>query len=1185
MKKQGLLVSILIGCAAFAAAFTGGVTAVNAFGAGLSRGNDIWLEDFAGCGGETIEVDVMISNPDTPVDAFGFYISYCADKLAFVGCAPGDLDPGWTMFGCNDSVAGEIRAAGFIVPGGVPAGSSGSLVKLTFQVVCQSCNNGDTCLLEFSQLSGDLEGWNPQSGTFTYSCPSPTPVPTPAAADSIWIGDSSGCTGDTIQVDVMISNPETPVDSFGFYLGYRPDMIEYVGCESGDLDPDWQMFDCNAPAPGEVRAAGFAYPGSIPAGSNGTLVKLTFLVKCDICSNGDQNTLFLYNLTDDLNGWDVQTGLFTYSCPPTPTPSPTPADLVWLEDFSGCTGQTVNVDVMISNGDTAVDSFGFYMEYCTDMLQYVSCSEGTLDPGWEMFDCYEPESGEIRVAAFAYPNTIPAGNTGSIVTLTFMVACPACENDDECVLNFTNLSGDFTGWPNQSGAFAYYCEPTPVPTPVTNDVIWLEDFTECHGSMVETTVMIDNQDTPVDSFGITLNYCTDMLQYVSCSEGTLDPGWQMFGCNEPTVGQIVLAGFSYPENIPAGNNGSLVTLTFKVVCPTCQNGDQCELHFSNPTDDLIGWALETGMFNYYCGTATPSPTPTLTPTVTQSPTFSPTNTPTLTPTPTVTYTPTRSPSPTSTNSPTTTPTNTSTGTPIPTMCADNLPVNPGFEDWDENGPYGPPDGWKLSQYLGYSASRDIFFVFDGAYSCKLNWSSTVTQELYQKFVVTAGETYDFRLRYYDDDPAGRIRLWIRWEDSQGGFIDSSDGGYSTDAFAWQYLEALDETAPAGAVFCNLQIRMYDDPELWDGNASVTIDNIEACGLAGLTPTPFFTETPGPPTPTEVPTLAPTATMIPGMCYDNLPVNPGFERWFENGSDGPPDGWALSQITGFSASQETDNVYYGDSSCNLTWTNPLTQELYQIVPVYAGEAYDFRLRFYDNDDAGRIRLWIRWEDSLGFMIGIVDGGYSTESDEWQVFERLDQTAPSGAVQCNIQIRMYDIPDNWDGNASVIIDNMEMCGSAPVTPSPYPTDSPTFGPTLTPTHTPTFTPTDTPTLTPTPPPTNTPTLTPTSTASPTSTLTPTEGPTLPPTLTPTAEPTSIPTEIPTQAPTIEPTTAPTGEPTEAPTVEPTSPFTATPDITRTPAFSPTPAPVPALTNSGIIAVMVILGGILLLNRKRN
>ncbi len=1183
MKRYSFWVGILIGCVLSSAfgSFHGDARASGGQEPPFN-GDMIWIEDFSGCMGDMIEVNVMISNADTPVDAFGCYIHYDAGMLDYIECAEGDLDPGWVLFGCNEPEEGEIRTTAFAYPGVIPAGSNGSIITLTFQVTCWHCIMNDQSIVSLSDLTADIDGWEQQGAVFTYSCP---PTPTPTTNDLVWIEDAQGCSDDTIMMTVMLTNPDTAVDAFGLYAGYDADALEFLNCTEGDLDPDWTMFGCNEPVPRQIRATGFSHSGSIPAGSSGSLAALRFRVKCESCSIGDEFEVTLFNLTDDFSGWIGQAGTFVYYCTPTPTATPTPADVIMLENFTGCTQETIDVDVVISNPETPVDAFGFYLQYCTDMMQYMGCSEGELDPGWTMFGCNESESGEIRATGFVHPDdAVPAGSSGSLVTLTFQITCPECVPGAECELAFSNLTADLDGWTIQNGSFAYFCTPTPFPTPATYDGITVSDFAGCHGDTVNVPVNISNPDTPVDAFGFHLVYCTDQLQYVECSPGTLDPGWVMFGCNEPVAGEIRTTGFVHPDDaIPADSSGSLVVFTFQVNCPDCINGDECELFISHLTDDLEGWGRESGTFSYYCGTSTPTASPTNSPTVTLTPTPPPTNSPTST----ATFTPSPTFSPTDT--PTETPTASPTHTPVPSMCPDNAPVNPGFENWYENGPFGPPDNWHIGAVIGYSAIRETGRVFDGNYSCRLAWTNTLTKELYQVFAVYPNESYDFRLRYLDDDTAGRIRYWIRWEDATGGLIDTVDGGYSRDSEQWQMFEMTDETSPASAAFCRVQIRMYDVPDFWDGNAQVIVDNVEVCGNIPHTPTPSptFTHTPSrtptlspsntpsptptdSPTPTASPTLTPsplptdtpTATPVPTMCDNNALENPGFESWIEHGSGGPPDDWRLSDTNGFHALMESDMVWDGNAACALEWTSDSTRELYQRTEIIPGELYDVKLRCYDFDPAGRIRLWIVWEDSEGYILDVVDGGYSIDMDDWQTFDILQQEAPLDAAYCVFQIRMYDVSEGWDGDASVIVDNAELCGG--------PVGTPTQGPTLAPTPVPTDAPTEMPTEPPTTVPTEAPTIEPSPSAEPTREPTTTGQPTGTPTTEPTPEPSMTPSQFPTEIPTVHFT--------ETPFLSPT------PEISRTPTQIPTQAPIPALSTEGSLLLILLLGMIFHTVRKK-
>ncbi len=494
--------------------------------------------------------------------------------------------------------------------------------------------------------------------------------------DKIALENFTGCNQDTVVTNVNISNPDTTVDAFGFTLHYDTEKLEFNECSEGSLNPGWVLFGCNEPTPGEIRATGFSYPESIPAGSEGSLMQISFTVKCENCENGDQSMLYFTNLQDDISGWDTEFGVFTYYCEaPTPTVIPTPvsSDIIQLQDFSGCNEDVVDVEVLISNPDTPVDAFVFHLNYCPDMLEFVDCFEGELDPGWVMFGCNEPTSGTVIVTGFSHPEVIPSGSEGSLAVLRFRVNCASCQNNDQCHLSFSLLQDDLEGWEIDNGIFTYVCPtpvPTQIPTPVGNDHLEIADVSGCTGDAVTIDVTMANPDTDVDAFVFYVNYDPEMLDYLSCDAGELDPSWVMFGCNEPTNGEIRITGYSYPEFIPAGSNGTLVGLNFDVVCADCENGEQSLLYFSHLRDDVSGWEIQNGYFTFNCATplptATPSPTATLSPTLTA--TLSPTESPLPTFTPTITGTPTSSATPTLSPTTTITPTRTPTSyvTEIPT---------------------------------------------------------------------------------------------------------------------------------------------------------------------------------------------------------------------------------------------------------------------------------------------------------------------------------------------------------------------------------------------------------------------------------------------------------------------------------------------------------------------------------------
>ncbi len=539
-----------------------------------------------------------------------------------------------------------------------------------------------SCLILFSSVALCL-GYNPAS-----------------KSDLVWVADSTGCTGEAIQIAVSMSNGETPVEAFGFDLHYCTDMLEYVSCEYGELTLAWPYLNCNPAEPGIVRVGGFS-PMPIPAGSSGSIAVLTFTVTCGACNPEDECEISLTDLVDDFEGWSAQSGTFTYHCEPTPsptivpssTPSPEPTvvptqaatstptdDEIWVEEVSGCTGEIIDIAVSINNPDTAVEAFGFDFNFNIHMLDYESCIKGDLTSEWNYFQCHEDGLGRIRIGGFS-DDPIPAGSAGTLVVISFRVTCYYCELNDQCTLSLTGLIDDMDGWTTQNGLFTYYCPPTPTytvtatgtptlsptgtptltptrtplftytPTATftpTDNLIWAGDCSGCAGESIQLAVFLANPDSTVEAFGCDLHYCPDMLEYDSCAPGILTLAWPYLECHETEPGTVRIGGFA-DQGIVQDSSGSIAVLSFTVTCDGCIEGDQCEIYLDNLVDDLFAWPTQDGTFTYYCP---PTPTPTSSPTPTCSPT--PTNSATPTASPTVTSSPT--PEPTSTPTHTGTPT-------------------------------------------------------------------------------------------------------------------------------------------------------------------------------------------------------------------------------------------------------------------------------------------------------------------------------------------------------------------------------------------------------------------------------------------------------------------------------------------------------------------------------------------------
>ncbi len=148
------------------------------------------------------------------------------------------------------------------------------------------------------------------TSTFT---PTPTNTPTPGN-NIVWVEDEMGCTGDTLFVEIMVSNETVPIDAFTLDFTFSTFMLTYVSYAPGPLTQGWLMINCDETSPGTVTVACFDFGGNVPAGSTGSLMTLRFDVSCIGCSNGWDSWLTISNLTDDIVDFDIGQAKFTYWC-------------------------------------------------------------------------------------------------------------------------------------------------------------------------------------------------------------------------------------------------------------------------------------------------------------------------------------------------------------------------------------------------------------------------------------------------------------------------------------------------------------------------------------------------------------------------------------------------------------------------------------------------------------------------------------------------------------------------------------------------------------------------------------------------------------------------------------------------------------------------------------------------------
>jgi hypothetical protein len=126
--------------------------------------------------GELVEIEIMLRDTPVPVDAFSLEVQYDAGMLAF---APTDeacgLTAGWGELDAADSQPPGVITIEGIDAAAIPPGSLGCIARLTFEVICPDCVEGEASPLVPRSLGGDLAGIGICCGTFMYghgaACP------------------------------------------------------------------------------------------------------------------------------------------------------------------------------------------------------------------------------------------------------------------------------------------------------------------------------------------------------------------------------------------------------------------------------------------------------------------------------------------------------------------------------------------------------------------------------------------------------------------------------------------------------------------------------------------------------------------------------------------------------------------------------------------------------------------------------------------------------------------------------------------------------------------------------------------------------------------------------------------------------------------------------------------------------
>jgi hypothetical protein len=130
-----------------------------------------------------------------------------------------------------------------------------------------------------------------------------------------------------------------------------------------------------------------------------------------------------------------------------------------------------------------------------------------------------------------------------------------------------------------------------------------------------------------------------------------------------------------------------------------------------------------------------------------------------------------------------------------------------------------PDNWTIGS-SAIAVTQESIIVSDGLYAMSAEWTSTSNQDIdSDPFTVSEGASYSLEVDAHDNDPAGRVRIAIIWNNGTNDYF-----GYSSDDPDWQLLTQTG-TVPAGATEAFVRLRFYDVSGDWDGDANVIIDNV------------------------------------------------------------------------------------------------------------------------------------------------------------------------------------------------------------------------------------------------------------------------------------------------------------------------------------------------------------------------
>ncbi len=281
----------------------------------------------------------------------------------------------------------------------------------------------------------------------------------------------------------------------------------------------------------------------------------------------------------------------------------TPITEIILPQVSGEVGDRVATDLVIQNapGITGITlEIGFAPNLVApDPNITMGAFGGNLD---NIHGANVIGSDTLRVAVAVFGDTLGYVGSGVLLTIEWdLLAGGTSPLTFISVLLEDNHSPPaLPGFP-VDGAIEVEGEEPPPPTgcecPANEPRVLVTDARGRLGDEVTIDIGVQQLPVAIDAFGLSLEYDPAVLDFVEDSEQWVDlaEDWPFCDVNETTLGSLTIGGFN-PTAIPAGAVGSIVRLSFNVVCAGCVDGDTSELTLAELADDLAGMQTCCGIF-------------------------------------------------------------------------------------------------------------------------------------------------------------------------------------------------------------------------------------------------------------------------------------------------------------------------------------------------------------------------------------------------------------------------------------------------------------------------------------------------------------------------------------------------------------------------------------------------------------